>query len=239
MKINVVSLKLSINNLMILRDITLSIQPKEGVAFLGPNGVGKTTLCKGIMGLVRPFSGQIFVDDFEITGLSVRERFLKGFAYVPERAGIFNNLTIEENLKMGAIRREGKNKLEDNLELIYARFPWLKERRKMKAGNLSGGQRQILALMRAIMNEPEFLILDEPSQGVSAANIKVIYKTISSIVNEKRISFLITEQSPFYLKEIEALNKIYILSSGHISTILDASQTIKYESLWDLIALGG
>jgi branched-chain amino acid transport system ATP-binding protein len=238
MEIAVEGFKLQVASSIIINGIDLKIPNGSIIALLGPNGAGKTTFCKGLLGILKPISGRILANGYDITTLPTYKRVEMGFTYVPERAGILERLNIEENLKVGAVRKKARDKLYENLELVYNIFPWLKVRRKEKASVLSGGQRQMLSLMRALMNEPEFLILDEPSQGVSFANIKIIYETISSIfIQEKKISVIITEQLPTYLRDIA--DKVHLLSAGRIITTISREQLEDHESIWKLLVSGG
>jgi branched-chain amino acid transport system ATP-binding protein len=238
MEIAVEGFKLQVASSIIVNGIDLKIPNGSIIALLGPNGAGKTTFCKGLLGILKPISGRILANGYDITTLPTYKRVEMGFTYVPERAGILERLNIEENLKVGAVRKKARDKLYENLELVYNIFPWLKVRRKEKASVLSGGQRQMLSLMRALMNEPEFLILDEPSQGVSFANIKIIYETISSIfIQEKKISVIITEQLPTYLRDIA--DKVHLLSAGRIITTISREQLEDHESIWKLLVSGG
>jgi branched-chain amino acid transport system ATP-binding protein len=238
MEIAVEGFKLQVASSIIINGIDLKIPNGSIIALLGPNGAGKTTFCKGLLGILKPISGRILANGYDITTLPTYKRVEMGFTYVPERAGILERLNIEENLKVGAVRKKARDKLYENLELVYNIFPWLKVRRKEKASVLSGGQRQMLSLMRALMNEPEFLILDEPSQGVYFANIKIIYETISSIfIQEKKISVIITEQLPTYLRDIA--DKVHLLSAGRIITTISREQLEDHESIWKLLVSGG
>jgi branched-chain amino acid transport system ATP-binding protein len=238
MEIAVEGFKLQVASSIIINGIDLKIPNGSIIALLGPNGAGKTTFCKGLLGILKPISGRILANGYDITTLPTYKRVEMGFTCVPERAGILERLNIEENLKVGAVRKKARDKLYENLELVYNIFPWLKVRRKEKASVLSGGQRQMLSLMRALMNEPEFLILDEPSQGVSFANIKIIYETISSIfIQEKKISVIITEQLPTYLRDIA--DKVHLLSAGRIITTISREQLEDHESIWKLLVSGG
>jgi branched-chain amino acid transport system ATP-binding protein len=238
MEISVEDITLRVAGSIVINGVDLKIPDGSVVALFGPNGAGKTTFCKGLLGILKPITGCIRVNGYDITTLPTYKRVEMGFTYVPERAGILERLKIEENLMVGAVRKKARDKLYENLELAYNIFPWLKLRRKEKASVLSGGQRQILSLMRALMNEPEFLILDEPSQGVSFANIKIIYETISSIfVKEKKISVLVTEQLPTYLRDIA--DRVHLLSAGRIITTISSEQLEDTESIWKLLASGG
>jgi len=139
---------------------------------------------------------------------------------------------------VGSRRKKAKDKLYDNLELVYNIFPWLKGRRKERVSVLSGGERQILSLMRALMNEPEFLILDEPSQALSFANTKIIYNVIRSVfVGEKRISIFISEQTPVHLRDIA--DEVNLLSSGRIIATISNEQLVDQEHIWKLLTTGG
>jgi branched-chain amino acid transport system ATP-binding protein len=237
MDIEVESITLGVGNLIVVNNVSLRIPSGRAIALLGPNGAGKTTFCKGLIGTIKPISGHIRVNGNDVTSLPTHARTEMGFTYVPERGGVLEKFTIEENLMVGAVRKKARDKLDENLELAYNIFPWLKSRKKEKVSNLSGGQRQILSLMRALMNEPGFLILDEPSQGLSPANVKIIYHIISSVfIKEKRIPIFIAEQIPTYL--IDIVEQTHLMSSGRIIATISDELIENQEYVWELLTGG-
>ena len=165
-----------VKGLNILQGVDLVLKENEVVSIIGPNGAGKSTLLKAIMGLIPIFGGKIYFKGDELFEIKSHELVQKGIAYVPQVSNVFQSLTIEENLEMGLWTT--KNKHSNLFEEIYSMFPILKEKRKQRAGNLSGGQRQLLALGRALISKPEVLLLDEPSAGLSTKAIDEVFQYI-------------------------------------------------------------
>ena len=181
-----------VKGLNILQGIDLVVSKGEVVSIIGPNGAGKSTLLKAIMGLINISAGRFYIEGIEKTNLPTHKIVNEGVGYVPQVANVFPSLTIEENLDMGAWSLT-QNRKESILK-IFEDFPLLADRKKEKAGNLSGGQRQILALARALVTSPEILLLDEPSAGLSPMAIDDVFKTIKKI-NKNGVSILLVEQN--------------------------------------------
>lgn len=193
----------------ILHGVSLRVEPGEFVTVIGPNGSGKSTLLKAIFGLVPPRSGAITFAGQDITGISTERLVLRGLGYVPQSANIFAALTVAENLEMGAFVR--KSAVAARIDEMYGLFPDLAEHRRRRAGNLSGGQRQMLALARALMLDPQLLLLDEPSAGLSPAIMQTVFNQIQRI-QERGVAAVIVEQNAR-----EALNlsqRAYVLADG-------------------------
>ena len=163
-----------VKGLNILQGVDLVLKENEVVSIIGPNGAGKSTLLKAIMGLIPIFGGKIYFKGNELFEIKSHELVQKGIAYVPQVSNVFQSLTIEENLEMGLWST--KNEHSILFKEIYSMFPVLKEKRKERAGNLSGGQRQLLALGRALISKPEVLLLDEPSAGLSPKAIDEVFQ---------------------------------------------------------------
>ena len=163
-----------VKGLNILQGVDLVLKENEVVSIIGPNGAGKSTLLKAIMGLIPIFGGKIYFKGSELFEIKSHELVQKGIAYVPQVSNVFQSLTIEENLEMGLWST--KNEHSILFKEIYSMFPVLKEKRKERAGNLSGGQRQLLALGRALISKPEVLLLDEPSAGLSPKAIDEVFQ---------------------------------------------------------------
>lgn len=162
-----------VKGLNILQGVDLVLKENEVVSIIGPNGAGKSTLLKAIMGLIPIFGGKIYFKGNELFEIKSHQLVQKGIAYVPQVSNVFQSLTIEENLEMGLWST--KNEHSILFKEIYSKFPVLKEKRKERAGNLSGGQRQLLALGRALISKPEVLLLDEPSAGLSPKAIGEVF----------------------------------------------------------------
>ena len=176
----------------ILNEVNLRVEPGQVVSIIGPNGAGKSTLLKTIFGILRPSHGTVSLNDEDITGLRPDKIAQKGISYVPQVSNVFPSLTIEENLEMGAFIRN--DDFSQRLEEIYALFPILKDRKKQRAGHLSGGQRQMVAMGRALMVDPVVLLLDEPSAGLAPVLVGSIFEKILEI-NATGVSMIIVEQN--------------------------------------------
>ena len=203
-----------VKGLNILQGVDLVVSEGEIVSIIGPNGAGKSTLLKTIMGLINISAGRFFIEGLEKTNLPTHKIVNEGVGYVPQVQNVFPSLTIEENLEMGSWSL-GKN-AKQSIHELYQEFPLLEERRKEKAGNLSGGQRQILALARALVTSPKLLLLDEPSAGLSPLAIDDVFKTIKNI-NLKGVSILLVEQNA--KRALKFSNRGYVLGNraGEIS----------------------
>lgn len=193
----------------ILTGVSITVQPGEVVTIIGPNGSGKSTLMKTIFGLLRPRRGEIIFDDESIVGLSPDQITRRGICYMPQSDNIFPSLTVHENLEMGAFVRE--DGFSSRLDEVYGLFPDLVEKRNSRAGSLSGGQRQMLALARALMLDPTLLLLDEPSTGLSPKLVDVIMSKILDI-NRSGVSILMVEQRA--REALRLSNRGYILATG-------------------------
>jgi branched-chain amino acid transport system ATP-binding protein len=198
-----------VKGLNILQGIDLVVSKGEVVSIIGPNGAGKSTLLKAIMGLINISAGRFYIEGIEKTNLPTHKIVNEGVGYVPQVANVFPSLTIEENLDMGAWSLT-QNRKESILK-IFEDFPLLADRKKEKAGNLSGGQRQILALARALVTSPEILLLDEPSAGLSPMAIDDVFKTIKEI-NKNGVSILLVEQNA--KRALKFSDKGYVLDQG-------------------------
>ncbi len=198
-----------VKGLNILQGIDLVVAEGEIISIIGPNGAGKSTLLKAIMGLINVSAGRFFINGVEKTNLSTHKIINEGIGYVPQVENVFPSLTIEENLEIGAWSLTKNRK--SSITKVLKDFPLLNERKKEKAGNLSGGQRQILALARALVTSPNLLLLDEPSAGLSPVAINEVFKTIKEI-NEKNVSILLVEQNA--KRALKFSNRGYVLDQG-------------------------
>ena len=193
----------------ILHGISIAVEQGEIVTIIGPNGSGKSTLLKTILGLVRPRSGQVTFNGKDITGMAPERIVRKGICYVPQSSNVFPSLTVHENLEMGAFVRN--DDYSHRLDEIYSLFPSLTERRRERAGRLSGGQRQMLALARALMLDPILLLLDEPSAGLAPNLVTLVLEKVVKI-NSTGVAILLVEQNA--REALKLSSRGYILASG-------------------------
>ncbi len=198
-----------IKDLNILQGVNFRIESHELVTVIGPNGAGKSTLAKTIFGLLTPNQGKILFKGENIAGLKPNEIVKLGMCYVPQIVNVFPSLTIEENLEMGAYILSGSSKKQK--DLIYTMFPKLKERARQKAGTLSGGERQMLAMGKALMLDPDLLILDEPSAALSPILVTSVFEQIKAI-NEAGKAIILVEQNA--KKALMMAHRGYVLESG-------------------------
>jgi len=193
----------------ILQNVSMRVKSGQIVSIIGPNGAGKSTLLKSIFGILKPRKGQILLKGEDITGLKPNKVVRKGISYVPQVSNVFPSLTIQENLEMGAfIRTDDFSKRVDE---ICDLFPTLKEKRKQKAGQLSGGQRQMVAMGRALMLDPILLLLDEPSAGLAPLLVSTIFEKIIEI-NKAGVSMAIVEQNA--KEALKMADHGYVLAMG-------------------------
>ena len=198
-----------VKGLNILQGVDLVVKEKEIVSIIGPNGAGKSTLLKAIMGLIDISGGRFYINGIEKTNLATHKIVNEGIGYVPQVANVFPSLTIEENLEIGSWSLNKNQK--ESLKRIYEKFSLLRDRKKDKAGNLSGGQRQILALARALITKPNLLLLDEPSAGLSPVAINEVFSIINDI-NQSGVSILLVEQNA--KRALSFSNRGYVLDQG-------------------------
>ena len=198
-----------VKGLNILQGVDLVVKEKEIVSIIGPNGAGKSTLLKAIMGLIDISGGRFYINGIEKTNLATHKIVEEGIGYVPQVANVFPSLTIEENLEIGSWSLNKNQK--ESLKRIYEKFSLLRDRKKDKAGNLSGGQRQILALARALITKPDLLLLDEPSAGLSPVAINEVFSIIKDI-NKSGVSILLVEQNA--KRALSFSDRGYVLDQG-------------------------
>jgi branched-chain amino acid transport system ATP-binding protein len=196
----------------VLTGLTLRVPAGGVVTVIGPNGAGKSTTLNALMGVL-PSRGRIRYEGEDITALTLEERVMRGIALVPERRELFGTMPVEDNLVLGAWRqqRQGRRDWRDQLEEVYALFPRLKERRAQLAGTLSGGERQMLAVGRALMGRPRLLMLDEPSLGLAPLIVREIFRTIERL-RETGVSILLIEQNA--RAALEVADRGYVLETG-------------------------
>jgi branched-chain amino acid transport system ATP-binding protein len=195
-----------------VRGVSLVMQPGQIVAVIGPNGAGKTTLLAAVAGLLR-WRGRVMYDGLDLARLDVEERVERGLCLVPERRELFGDMAVADNLLLGAYSRRG-NGADQSLREVYDRFPRLAERRRQKAQTLSGGERQMLALGRALMAKPRLLLLDEPSLGLAPIMVREILRIVASL-REIGVSILLVEQNA--RAALETADYGYVLETGEIT----------------------
>ncbi len=200
-------------DVQVLSDITLAVRRGECVAVIGSNGAGKTTLLQTIAGLLRPLRGEVVLEQRSIGGLPAHAICERGLALVPEGGQVFTEMTVLENLQVGAHRPRARASLRQNLTRVWELFPRLKERARQLAGTLSGGERQMLAISRALMSDPALLMLDEPSLAVAPVLVEQIFDTVANLRREG-LTVLLVEQN--VLEALQIADRAYVLETGHI-----------------------
>jgi len=207
-------LKVSYGGINALRGIDLEVPDGKIVTLIGANGAGKSTTLRSISGLVRADGGSITYNDVELIGLPIYKILELGIAMVPEGRKVFANLTVLENLKIGAYLRDDKEEIEKDIQWVYSLFPRLEERAWQMAGTLSGGEQQMLAVGRALMSRPKLMMMDEPSLGLAPLVVKGIFDIIKEI-NKQGVTVLLIEQNANMALKIADYG--YVLETGHIS----------------------
>ena len=211
----------------ILEGISLQVGAGELVCLLGGNASGKSTTLKTILGIVRPRSGRVLLDGEEINDLGVPQRIARGLAIVPENRRLFGQLTVRENLELGATLRKGQD-LAADYERVYQLFPRVHERLKQLAGTLSGGEQQMVAIGRALMSRPRLLLMDEPSMGLSPALVQQNFQIIKQ-VNETGVAMLMVEQNANMALSIA--DRGYVLATGELVLADTAANLLASEDL--------
>lgn len=196
-----------------VKNVSFEVNQGEIVTLIGANGAGKSTILRTISGLVRPAAGQMTYKNQDILKYSPKKIVQAGISHVPEGRRVFKQLSVKENLEMGAFLRNDKAGIQEDLELVYSRFPILKERLNQDAATLSGGEQQMLAMGRALMSKPELLLLDEPSMGLAPIFIKEIFNIIQ-LIQEQGTTVLLIEQNANMALQIA--NRGYVLETGEI-----------------------
>lgn len=207
-------LEVNYGGIKALRGISLDVPEGKIVTLIGANGAGKSTTLRTISGLVKASGGSIMWDDMELIGKPINQIVDAGIAMVPEGRRVFADLTVLENLKIGAYLRKDKDKIQEDIEWVYSLFPRLKERSWQFAGTLSGGEQQMLAVGRALMSRPRLIMMDEPSLGLAPIVVQDIFKIIRTI-NEQGVTVLLVEQNANMA--LKVANLAYVLETGTIT----------------------
>lgn len=223
-------------NIQALKGVSLEVHEGEIVTLIGANGAGKSTLLKTLSGLLKPKEGTIRYLDDSISGKPAQAIVKAGISHVPEGRRVFANMTVEENLELGAYLRKNSNEIRKDIQKVYELFPRLLERRKQLSGTLSGGEQQMLAMGRAIMAKPKLLLLDEPSMGLAPMMVKTIFQIIEEI-NRDGTTILLVEQNANMALSIA--NRAYVIETGRVvvsgtAEELQASEQIKMAYLGGL-----
>ena len=207
-------LQVAYGGIRAVKGIDLAVEPGELVCLIGANGAGKTTTLRAITGIVHPAAGAVRYDGADISRMKPHQIARRGLAMVPEGRGVFAQLTIEENLAMGAYARADRAAVAADVDRAFTLFPRLKERRKQTAGTLSGGEQQMLAIARALMSRPKLLLLDEPSMGLAPLMVEKIFDVIRAIAAEG-VTLLLVEQNARLALEVS--HRGYVLEGGLIT----------------------
>lgn len=210
----------------ILWDTTVSLQDKKLTCIVGGNGVGKTTMLRTVMGLIRPWSGSVWFEGKDVSRLPAYAKAEMGLTLVPEGRQLFTDMSVEENLEMGATNRRARPKMKQNLERVYETFPRLKERRAQKSGTLSGGEQQMLAVGRGIMSDPTVLMVDELSLGLAPVLTLQLFESMRKL-RDAGITVLLVEQNVHMALAISDYG--YVLAEGKVEMEGPAKQLIKDE----------
>jgi len=226
---------LTINNLEVyygiiqaIKGVSFEVNEGEVIALIGANGAGKTTILHTITGLISPKAGNIEFEGHDLTKIPAHNIVSLGMAHVPEGRRIFQELSVFENLKLGAYTRKDKNEISETLKKVYQRFPRLKERKNQIAGTLSGGEQQMLAMGRALMSHPKIILMDEPSMGLSPLFVSEIFDIIKEI-SDNGTTVLLVEQNA--KKALSIANRAYVLETGKIVLEGDAEEMLNNDSV--------
>lgn len=211
-----------------IKGVSFDVNEGEIIALIGANGAGKTTILHTITGLIQAKKGSIVFDGKELTKTPPHKIVSMGMAHVPEGRRIFQQLSVLENLKLGAYTRKDKSEIASTLKMVYERFPRLEERKNQVAGTLSGGEQQMLVMGRALMSKPRIILMDEPSMGLSPLLVSEIFDIIK-VINESGTTVLLVEQNA--KKALSIADRAYVLETGKITLSGDAKDLINDESV--------
>lgn len=211
-----------------IKGVSFEVNEGEVIALIGANGAGKTTILHTITGLLSPKKGSIIFEGKDITKIPAHKIVTLGMAHVPEGRRVFSQLTVLENLMMGAYTRSDKQGIQETLQMVYERFPRLEERKNQMAGTLSGGEQQMLAMGRALMSKPKIIVMDEPSMGLSPILVNEIFDIIQA-VSATGTTVLLVEQNA--KKALSIADRAYVLETGNITLSGDAKELMNDDSI--------
>lgn len=226
--LQVTDLKVNYGVIQAIKGVSFEVNEGEVIALIGANGAGKTTILHTVTGLIAPKSGKIEFEGKDITKMPAHKIVTLGMAHVPEGRRVFADLSVYENLLMGAFTRKDKDEISQTLEMVYKRFPRLKERKNQVAGTLSGGEQQMLAMGRALMSHPKIILMDEPSMGLSPIFVEEIFHIIREI-SASGTTVLLVEQNA--KKALAIANRAYVLETGNIVLSGDAKEMMNNDSI--------
>ncbi len=226
--LKVTDLKVYYGVIQAIKGISFEVNQGEVIALIGANGAGKTTILHTVTGLLKPKSGKIEFEGTDITKMPGHKIVALGMAHVPEGRRVFADLTVYENLMLGAYTRKNKDEIAETLQMVYTRFPRLQERKTQLAGTLSGGEQQMLAMGRALMSHPKIILMDEPSMGLSPIFVNEIFDIIKQ-VSASGTTVLLVEQNA--KKALEIADRAYVLETGNIVKSASASELMNDDSI--------
>lgn len=211
-----------------IKGINFEVNKGEVIALIGANGAGKTTILHTVSGLIAPTKGSVIFEGKDITKVPGHKIVTMGMAHVPEGRRVFQELTVLQNLKMGAYTRKDKKEIEETLENVYKRFPRLAERKNQLAGTLSGGEQQMLAMGRALMSHPSIILMDEPSMGLSPIFVNEIFDIIKEVSSQGTTVLLVEQNAK---KALSIANRAYVLETGKITLSGDAHELMNNDAI--------
>lgn len=211
-----------------IKGVNFEVNQGEVIALIGANGAGKTTILHTITGLIGASNGQVIFNGVDISKIPAHKIVSMGMAHVPEGRRVFANLSVIQNLKMGAYTRKDKTEIDNNLQMVFERFPRLKERQKQLSGTLSGGEQQMLAMGRALMSNPKIILMDEPSMGLSPIFVNEIFDIIRSVKADGTTVLLVEQNAK---KALSIADRAYVLETGNIVLTGKASDLLNNDEI--------